>query len=195
MHSSHVTQGKNANFGGCYPSNFWQIITDPSTSQEVLRGMVHDALPELLVRIAEHRNLAAHTLAQVANHPSVEVRCAVVDNPNTNLNTLWDLAHDSDPNVRYAIAENPRVDIAILQMLADDENAYVACRASQTLARINTESNLRSEVLQRIRRDYEKRSTTSKKPMKILSYECNLSGKSLAVSQIKDFLMRLGFQC
>jgi hypothetical protein len=68
------------------------------------------------------------------------VKTAVADNANTPFDAIKTLAQDECADVRYSMAENPALPLKMLQQLAADDNAYVAHRATRTLARRNPAS-------------------------------------------------------
>jgi hypothetical protein len=75
-------------------------------------------------------------LQQIAEHPDADLRAIVAENQNAPLEVIEMLARDSDVNVRYQLAENHNISVIVLHSLSQDDNAYVACRAQQTLERI-----------------------------------------------------------
>jgi len=75
-------------------------------------------------------------LQQIAEHPDGDLRAIVAENQNTPIQVIEMLAKDSDVNVRYQLAENHNISVIVLQTLSQDDNAYVACRAQQTLERL-----------------------------------------------------------
>jgi len=93
---------------------------------------------QMLERIALDPATPPTILGELSNHPDSDFRAAVADNPNTPTTAIWHLAKDPDVNVRYQLAENHNIPLAVLQFLVEDEHPYVACRAVQTVSRLQT---------------------------------------------------------
>jgi hypothetical protein len=92
--------------------------------------------PEWVKKLVLDPTVPSFVLSYLAKHKDPNIRTAVADNPLTPLNIIQLLARDRDVDVRYAMAENHNISRSVLVYLSDDENAYVACRAAKTLARI-----------------------------------------------------------
>jgi hypothetical protein len=115
----------------------WQIATFPESPPAVLDFLATLTEADLLVRIAENPQTWPVTLARLARSEHTDVRIAVADNANTPIDVMQLLVSDACPDVRYSMAENPALPARMLQELAADENAYVAHRATRTMARRN----------------------------------------------------------
>jgi hypothetical protein len=89
-----------------------------------------------LERMATDISTPVVVLERLAKHPNADVRAAVAENENTPLYTVWALSKDADADVRYQLAENHNLPMSLIRSLAGDENPYVACRAQQTLVRL-----------------------------------------------------------
>lgn len=116
----------------------WQIATYPDSPSAVLDFLATlNREEKILVRIAENPQTWPVTLARLAQSNYPQVRIAVAENSNTPIDILRALVNDESLDVRYSMAENPALPSKMLQQLANDDNAYIAHRASCTLARRN----------------------------------------------------------
>lgn len=118
----------------------WLIATHPDSPAAVLDFLSNLDNEELLIRIAEHPQCSAPTLARLAQSKYSTVRMALADNSNTPIHVIKMLTHDESVDLRYAMAENPGLPASLLNELCNDDNAYVASRASRTMARRNPAS-------------------------------------------------------
>ncbi len=113
------------------------LSLDRRTSANLLSCLAKQASERVLIRLAEHPNIDASTLKDLAGHTCGSVRAAVAENPNTPREVLERLAADEDVDLRYSMAENHNLPLEILAILTEDSNPYVAYRAQKTMNRIN----------------------------------------------------------
>jgi len=113
---------------------------EPGCTGQKTESVIFDVVDRVVLEgISTDPSIPSVVLEQLARHPHSDVRAAVSDNRSTPAHVLQILAADSDPNVRYQLAENPHLPMWVLQGLAEDDHPYVACRAEQTLSRVQAE--------------------------------------------------------
>jgi hypothetical protein len=120
-------------------NSIYGLSTNPNTHPLLLDSLASTCSAEIALRIAMHTRALKATLAKLAKHDSHEVRCAVGEHEQTPVEILWKLAQDEHPDVRFSLAENHNIPMEILKVLQSDENPYVACRAQQTITRLQSE--------------------------------------------------------
>lgn len=84
-------------------------------------------------KLAESEFATPRTLSTLAFSYCPKVRQTVAGNVRTPVVTLFQLARDADADVRFQLAEGLHVPRCILEILTEDDDAWVACRAEQTL--------------------------------------------------------------
>lgn len=125
----------------CQPDRVRMLVaTNPNTPGAVLDRLACEGPPAVRERVAENPRAAQATLRRLAFDEDPDVRMAVAENANTPILALMAMAYDDNADVRYRLAECYHLPRAILETLANDDNPYVARRAQQTRARIQSES-------------------------------------------------------
>lgn len=70
----------------------------------------------------------------------LQERLDLTENNHLTMSMYMVLACDENDDVRYALASNANIPRFVLDRLSEDENVYVACRAEQSLERIEMEA-------------------------------------------------------
>jgi hypothetical protein len=126
-----------------------QLLTeagDPNTTEQRLRDLLSLNHPEVTVAVAKNTVLAADELAELSQHPNLQVRLAVAGNPNSDGHILEQLAEDSTEEVRARVAASEKATPSTLLRLAEDPADRVRQKVTE-----NEQSSI--EVLQRLAQD------------------------------------------
>ncbi len=109
-----------------------------SVSLAVLEQLAIDECEAIRRRVAENPRTPEHVLVDLAVDDVSDVRSSVAEHQATPSYVLEFLAQDSCADVRFIIAENPDTPRHVLSILVKDHNPFVACRASKTVATLDT---------------------------------------------------------
>jgi len=115
---------------------FRAVLQSATSNRNAVGALLTSVDMIALERMAIDPTTPPVLLEQLSQHPSADLRAMLAENTNTPEETMWKLVYDSDPDVRYQLAENPHIASDLLKSLTDDDNPYVACRAQQTLSRL-----------------------------------------------------------
>ncbi len=86
---------------------------------------------DFLKVIAQKPSTPARRLAELARHPSQEIRALVAENANSPIETLWGLAKDFDGAVKLKLTENYNCPIEIIEALAGRQRLFRVLAGSQ----------------------------------------------------------------
>ncbi len=119
---------------------------DPATTEQRLRDLLSLNHPAVTVAVAKNTVLAPEELAELSQHPNLQVRIAVAGNPNSHGTILEQLAEDSTEEVRARVAASENATPSTLLRLAEDPAEQVRQKVTE-----NEQSSI--EVLKRLAQD------------------------------------------
>ncbi len=102
--------------------------------------------PSILLNLARHPRASRQMLIRLAEHPSLEIRCAVAENKSITPQIADVLAGDPHMVVRAILAENPILFARVQGVLADDPEPLVR-------AALTRQKNLSREALAKLSKD------------------------------------------
>jgi hypothetical protein len=119
---------------------------DPTTTEQRLRDLLSLNHPEVTAAVAQNTVLAPAELAELSQHPNLQVRLAVAGNPNSHGTILEQLAEDSTEEVRARVAASENATPSTLLRLAEDP-------AEQVRQKVTENGHSSIEVLKRLAQD------------------------------------------
>ncbi|MBX9670180.1 MAG: hypothetical protein K2X93_21445 [Candidatus Obscuribacterales bacterium] len=90
---------------------------------------------EFLTIVAQKLTTPPQRLAELAEHPSSEVRAAVAQNGKTPLDILWRLSLDVSPTVKRGLTQNETCPLELLRELLRDGDVAVRQKATEEIAK------------------------------------------------------------
>jgi hypothetical protein len=136
----HAGAGTGAQFAHVPPPSI--PLETPKSAPNVTAEINEVNVEELnfLKVIAQKASTPARRLAELARHPSEEVRALVAENANAPLEALWSLARDSEGAVKLKLIENYNCPIDIIEALQEDKDSFVSWQARNMLLKLMRQS-------------------------------------------------------